>query len=118
MLSRILRVPQSFRQIFKPYTMPSSASTSPSRVVKRQKLEHTDKEEPVTATAPTTENGQAEAEKGMTEEEMVEREMGLPIEHVKKYKHELDYRNKLVLAPMVRTGSCKFRCPRRVIVKS
>jgi tRNA-dihydrouridine synthase 2 len=44
----------------------------------------------------------------MTEEEMVEREMGLPIEHVKTYENELDYRNKLVLAPMVRTGSCEL----------
>jgi hypothetical protein len=39
---------------------------------------------------------------------MVEREMALPFEYEKKYTHELDYRNKLVLAPMVRTGSCKL----------
>lgn len=43
-----------------------------------------------------------------TEAELVEREMGLSIEYVKSYERELDYRNKLVLAPMVRTGSCKW----------
>jgi hypothetical protein len=35
-------------------------------------------------------------------------EMRLPIERPKTYEHELDYRDKLVLAPMVRTGSCEF----------
>lgn len=34
-------------------------------------------------------------------------EMRLPIEYEKSYEHELDYRDKLVLAPMVRTGSCE-----------
>jgi hypothetical protein len=38
----------------------------------------------------------------------VEQEMALPIEFVKAYEHELEYRNQLVLAPMVRTGSCKM----------
>ena len=37
----------------------------------------------------------------------VEEQMSLPIEHVKTYEHEIDYRNKLVLAPMVRSGTCK-----------
>lgn len=37
--------------------------------------------------------------------ELVEAEMALPIEIVKSYERELDYRDKLVLAPMVRTGS-------------
>lgn len=35
-------------------------------------------------------------------------EMQLPIEYVKTYEHDLDYRDQLVLAPMVRTGSCKL----------
>ena len=38
---------------------------------------------------------------------MVEEEMEKPIEIVKTYERELDYENKLVLAPMVRTGSCE-----------
>jgi tRNA-dihydrouridine synthase 2 len=33
--------------------------------------------------------------------------MALPFEFEKKYENEIDYRNKLVLAPMVRTGSCE-----------
>lgn len=37
----------------------------------------------------------------------VAQEMALPIEYTKAYDVELDYRNKLVLAPMVRTGSRK-----------
>jgi tRNA-dihydrouridine synthase 2 len=46
---------------------------------------------------------------GMTEAELLEREMSLPIEVEKTYKHEIDYRNKLVLAPMVRSGTCRCR---------
>jgi hypothetical protein len=42
------------------------------------------------------------------EAELVEEEMKLPIEISRTYEHELDYRNKLVLAPMVRTGSCEY----------
>jgi tRNA-dihydrouridine synthase 2 len=77
------------------------ATASPLRLdsppaLKRQKLEHD--EQPIASPSkPTSE----------TEAERVEREMGLPIEFVKMYEHELDYRNKLVLAPMVRTGSCE-----------
>lgn len=89
----------------------SSTSSRPdsSRVLKRQKLDH---EDPIPTPNPDA-NANAEPETQnderavMSEAEMVEREMGLPIEYVKTYKHELDYRNKLVLAPMVRTGSCK-----------
>jgi tRNA-dihydrouridine synthase 2 len=39
------------------------------------------------------------------EHALVEGEMALPIEFPKTYKNEIDYRNKLVLAPMVRSGS-------------
>jgi hypothetical protein len=45
---------------------------------------------------------------GRDEKELVEEQMSLPVEHVRTYEHELDYRNKLVLAPMVRSGSCKL----------
>lgn len=38
---------------------------------------------------------------------LVEEEMQKPIEVLKTYERELDYENKLVLAPMVRTGSCE-----------
>ena len=44
----------------------------------------------------------------VSEDELVEENMRTPIEFSKTYSHELDYRNKLVLAPMVRTGSCKL----------
>ncbi|WVF68294.1 hypothetical protein IAT40_003059 [Kwoniella sp. CBS 6097] len=44
-----------------------------------------------------------------TEEEIVEEQMALPIEFSKTYENELDYREKLVLAPMVRTGSLPMR---------
>jgi tRNA-dihydrouridine synthase 2 len=46
---------------------------------------------------------------GTTEAELLEREMSLPTEVEKTYKHEIDYRNKLVLAPMVRSGTCRYR---------
>jgi hypothetical protein len=42
-----------------------------------------------------------------TEAELVEEQMTGGVEAVKSYANELDYRNKLVLAPMVRTGSRK-----------
>lgn len=66
--------------------------------MKRQKVDHSPERAVVSSIA---------ADDGMTEAETVEREMGLPVEYVKTYEHELDYRNKLVLAPMVRTGACK-----------
>jgi hypothetical protein len=72
-------------------------------MTKRQKLDHSDHQPQESgAVPPSIETGDE-----LSEADIVEREMALPIEHVKSYKHELDYRNKLVLAPMVRTGSCK-----------
>lgn len=65
--------------------------------MKRQKLDH----EPQEAANHASQDGEA------SEAAMVEKEMGLPIEFERTYEHELDYRNKLVLAPMVRTGSCE-----------
>jgi tRNA-dihydrouridine synthase 2 len=44
-------------------------------------------------------------EEGTNDEDAVESEMQRIIEHPKRYDKEIDYRNKLVLAPMVRTGS-------------
>ncbi|OCF31727.1 tRNA-dihydrouridine synthase 2 [Kwoniella heveanensis BCC8398] len=44
-----------------------------------------------------------------SEEELVEEQMSLPIEYPKSYENELDYKEKLVLAPMVRTGSLPMR---------
>jgi hypothetical protein len=40
---------------------------------------------------------------------LVEREMQGPIEVPRTYTKEIDYENKLVLAPMVRTGSSEYR---------
>ena len=45
------------------------------------------------------------------EADLVEEQMASPVEFRKTYAHELDYRNKLVLAPMVRTGSCELATP-------
>jgi hypothetical protein len=70
--------------------------------MKRQKLDHEPQE--VATGAAADHAAQEEA----FEAKLVEREMGLPFEFEKKYENEIDYRNKLVLAPMVRTGSCKF----------
>jgi len=69
--------------------------------MKRQKLDHDHQEVAADRAAQET------AEGDVSEAELVEREMGLPFEFEKKYENEIDYRNKLVLAPMVRTGSCK-----------
>ncbi len=44
------------------------------------------------------------------EGQMVEEQTRLPIEFQRDYEYELDYRNKLVLAPMVRTGSRALSC--------
>ncbi|KAK6908451.1 hypothetical protein I203_102452 [Kwoniella mangroviensis CBS 8507] len=43
------------------------------------------------------------------EAELVEEQMSLPIEFPKTYENELNYRDKLVLAPMVRTGTLPTR---------
>jgi hypothetical protein len=100
MLTRLKPLSQAFTRLFKPIQMTSipksPIQTSPGspRAIKRQKLDH-------------AEVGGGEGVK-MSEAELVEREMALPFEYEKKYTHELDYRNKLVLAPMVRTGSCKL----------
>ncbi|WRT69698.1 uncharacterized protein IL334_006688 [Kwoniella shivajii] len=40
-----------------------------------------------------------------SEIELVEEQMSLPVEYPRVYEKEIDYREKLVLAPMVRTGS-------------
>lgn len=77
-------------------TSPPRLPDSP-RAMKRQKLDHEEQPVASSSTSPSE-----------TEAERVEREMNSPIEFVKTYDYELDYRNKLVLAPMVRTGSCKL----------
>jgi hypothetical protein len=47
-------------------------------------------------------------------DELVEREMKASIEVPRTYAREIDYENKLVLAPMVRTGSSECFDVRRV----
>lgn len=44
----------------------------------------------------------------MSEDDLIEEQMRLPIEYVRSYDNEINYKNKLVLAPMVRTGSCEY----------
>jgi hypothetical protein len=67
---------------------------------------------PVSLTRPREESPAAESPSAkrlkMDMDDPTIAEMLLPIEHVKTYEHELDYRDKFVLAPMVRTGSCEL----------
>ncbi|GHJ86633.1 hypothetical protein NliqN6_3035 [Naganishia liquefaciens] len=68
-----------------------------------------------TASAPTTDvlipvNDEAYPAPDAAVLKMVEEEMAKPIEILKTYERELDYENKLVLAPMVRTGSLPMVC--------
>jgi hypothetical protein len=102
MLVRLRQLSQAFKTLVVAPKMPisteSPASPTSPRAMKRQKVDHPPERAVVS-------DGGGEA--GMTEHEMVEREMALPVEYVRTYEHELDYRNKLVLAPMVRTGSCE-----------
>lgn len=75
---------------------------------------HTNKQEPAVQTTSlsssnpattTTETSYPAPTPSM--QALVEEEMAKPIEVVKTYEKELEYENKLVLAPMVRTGSCE-----------
>jgi hypothetical protein len=108
MLARLSNLTQGFTRLLRPLqmsTIPKSPiSPGSPRAMKRQKLDHEPQEAANHAAQESTQGGFSEAE-------LVEREMGLPIEYERQYQHELDYRNKLVLAPMVRTGSCKYSIP-------
>ncbi|TYJ52955.1 hypothetical protein B9479_006424 [Cryptococcus floricola] len=44
-----------------------------------------------------------------SEEQLVAEQMDLPVEVSREYENDIDYREKLVLAPMVRTGSLPMR---------
>jgi len=105
MLARLRNLQIGFTKLFKPLQL-STMSGSPiqpssPRAMKRQKLDHDNQEVAADLVVQKT------AEGDVSEAELVEREMSLPFEFEKKYENELDYRNKLVLAPMVRTGSCE-----------
>ncbi|WWD20302.1 hypothetical protein CI109_104778 [Kwoniella shandongensis] len=91
----------------------SSSPEGPVRDAKRRKVTTN-----ASTSAPTGEefeiNAPSEAKQdkqpdNRTEEELVEEQMSLPIEFPKSYERELEYREKLVLAPMVRTGSLPMR---------
>jgi hypothetical protein len=41
------------------------------------------------------------------EMKLVDEEMSKPVEFSREYEVEVEYRDQLVLAPMVRTGTCK-----------
>lgn len=105
MLARLKNLQIGFTNLLKPIQL-STMSGSPiqpssPRAMKRQKLDHDPQE---VATGAAADHA---AQEEVSEAELVDREMGLPFEFEKKYENEIDYRNKLVLAPMVRTGSCK-----------
>jgi hypothetical protein len=76
---------------------------SPSPSSKRPKLEV-----PSISSAALTEDVEPSSSTVTSVEELVEREMNMDVEHKRTYEKEIDYENKLVLAPMVRTGSCEY----------
>ena len=99
-------------------TRPSSRSPSPPPA-KRVRLDPTPSMTMPPQDFPTAPSEQAQAssssiptstsEEKDTLNELVEREMSGDIEVPRTYTREIDYENKLVLAPMVRTGSSEFR---------
>jgi hypothetical protein len=105
MLARLKNLQIGFTKLLKPLQLSTMSGSliqqSSPRAMKRQKLDHDHQE---VATGAAADHA---AQEEVSEAELVEREMGLPSEFEKKYENEIDYRNKLVLAPMVRTGSCK-----------
>jgi hypothetical protein len=108
MLARLRNLQIGFTRLLKPLQL-STMSGSPiqpssPRAMKRQKLDHDHQEVATGATGAAADHA---AQEEASEAELVEREMGLPFEFEKNYENEIDYRNKLVLAPMVRTGSCE-----------
>ena len=98
-------------------TRPSSRSPSPPPA-KRVRLDPTPSMTVTPQDFPTAPTEQAQAssssiptsisEEKDTLNELVEREMSGEIEVPRTYTREIDYENKLVLAPMVRTGSSEF----------
>ncbi|WVQ66042.1 uncharacterized protein L199_004220 [Kwoniella botswanensis] len=100
--------------------MPVATARSPSpardaREVKRLKTDHTSsppRQAQSLSTLITSDDNQpsvsADADQP-NEAELVEEQMSLPIEFPKTYENELNYRDKLVLAPMVRTGTLPTR---------
>jgi hypothetical protein len=103
------------------FTMPTrcSPSRSASPSAKRIKLANgqagistaAETEQSLDAPPPSTTTTTTDAEYPTPDaalRALVEEEMQKPIEVLKTYERELDYENKLVLAPMVRTGSCEF----------
>ncbi|KAJ9102650.1 hypothetical protein QFC19_004759 [Naganishia cerealis] len=107
---------------------PSRCSRSPSPSAKRIKLSNTKSDMSTTATdndslalgslheeslqtpmPDSTTSAKSYAAPSPSMQAAVEEEMGKTIEVAKTYEKELDYENKLVLAPMVRTGSLPMR---------
>lgn len=86
-----------------------------SRPVKRQKIEAAEDEEAMLNEASgSSPRRRPRPVPAVDDDEaaLVEEQMSLPFEYTKEYEQELDYRNKLVLAPMVRTGSCEWKAMR------
>ncbi|WWD04601.1 hypothetical protein V865_002672 [Kwoniella europaea PYCC6329] len=92
----------------------TARSPSPAgdvREVKRLKTDHTStpsQQAQSQSTPITSDDAQPDVSADANqpnEAELVEEQMSLPIEFPKTYENELNYRDKLVLAPMVRTGT-------------
>ncbi|WWC73693.1 uncharacterized protein I206_107665 [Kwoniella pini CBS 10737] len=110
---------------FRPLTMPVAIARSPSpnqniRDAKRHKAQHAPvvSEEDMINAAEGSIRSAAIAKNDLvtvqdipnrTEAELIEEQMAMPIEYPKTYENELNYREKLVLAPMVRTGTLPMR---------
>ncbi|WWC95831.1 hypothetical protein V866_002698 [Kwoniella sp. B9012] len=96
----------------------TARSPSPAgdvREVKRLKTDHTStpsQQAQSQSTPITSDDAQPDVSADANqpnEAELVEEQMSLPIEFPKTYENELNYRDKLVLAPMVRTGTLPTR---------
>ncbi|KAJ9097185.1 hypothetical protein QFC21_004854 [Naganishia friedmannii] len=109
--SRCFRSPSPSAKRIKLSNGTSNMSTTSDSVVGVEALQtiatKTNKQQPAQThflnSATTAETSYAPPTPTM--QALVEEEMEKPIEVMKTYQKELDYENKLVLAPMVRTGS-------------
>jgi hypothetical protein len=103
-----------------PDITPRPSSRSPSPPAKRARLDPPTSMNPTHQDFPTAPIEQAQASSSSnptptptsdekdTLDDLVERETNGDIEVPRTYTKEIDYENKLVLAPMVRTGSSEF----------
>lgn len=100
-LRRLASLVNKMVSVVRPLSPTASLGSSP--VSKKQKRDQRRDPGPETRVREVSEE---EAAPGLSR---VREVMGLPVETEKKYAYELEYNNKLVLAPMVRTGTLPTR---------